>query len=171
MEILNLNTFSQLVTLGKPYAAAVIKGNNANPQITGTVRFYPAAHGTMVAAEVFGLPSHVMEKGEVKPAGPFYAFHLHTGAECGSGAEDDPFASSGAHYNPTNQPHPMHAGDMPPLLGNDGYAYLSFFTGRFSPEEIVGKVVVVHGHSDDLKTQPSGGAGLKLACGKIMKTM
>lgn len=169
MEILNLNTFSQLVTSGKPYASATLHGNVLNPQISGTVRFYPAAHGTLVAAEVFGLPSEAWEKDAMKPAGPFYAFHIHTGAECGTDEGDDPFASSGSHYNPANQPHPMHAGDLPPLLGDAGYAYLSVFTGRLKPEDVVGRTIIVHAHPDDFKTQPSGAAGLKLACGQIVK--
>lgn len=169
MEVLNLHAFSQLVTSTKPYAAAVLRGNGDNPQISGTVRFYPAAKGTLVVAEVFGLPSEERHGGETKPAGPFYAFHIHDGAECGSGSGDDPFAVSGTHYNPEHKPHPMHAGDMPPLLGDNGYAYQAFYTGRFTPEEVAGRTVIVHMHPDDFKTQPSGGAGTKLACGMIKK--
>lgn len=169
MEFLNLNAFSQLVVSTKPHAAAVLHGNDANPQVSGTVRFYLAAQGTLVVAEVFGLPSETREKDSVKPAGPFYAFHIHDGAECGSGSGDNPFAASGSHYNPTHQPHPMHAGDMPPLFGDSGYAYLAFYTGRFTPGQVTGLTVIVHTHPDDFKTQPSGDAGTKLACGVIKK--
>lgn len=169
MEMLNLRVFSQLVASTEPFAAAALRGNDMNPQISGTVRFYPAAHGTLVVAEVFGLPTEVRDSGGVKPAGPFFAFHIHEGSECGSGSGDDPFSATGSHYNPANQPHPMHAGDMPPLPGNGGYAYLSFFTGRFTPEQVVGRTVVVHTNPDDFKTQPSGGAGTKLACGEIKR--
>ena len=38
---------------------------------------------------------------------------------------------------------------MPPLFGNNGYAYLSFFTNRFSLDDIIGKVVIIHSHPDD----------------------
>lgn len=167
MEILNLEAFSQIVAITKPYATAVLRGNDANPQISGTVRFYTAAKGTLVVAEVFGLPPHVMENGAMTTAGPFYAFHIHGGAVCGEGDMTDPFKGSKAHYNPTGQPHPMHAGDLPPLLGNSGYAYLATYTGRFTPEQAVGRTVIVHDRPDDFKTQPSGGAGQKIACGEI----
>lgn len=167
MEQLNLKAFSQLVIRNQPYAAAMLRGNADNPQISGTVLFYPAAEGTLITAEVFGLPRQVGEGGETKEAGPFYAFHVHEGGHCGSADGPGPFDASGMHYNPTRQPHPMHAGDLPPLLADAGYAYLSTYTGRFTPEQIVGRTVIVHAHPDDFKTQPGGGAGQKLACGEI----
>lgn len=169
MDILNLEAFSQIVGLTKPYAAAVLRGNDANPQIGGTVRFYPAANGTLVVAEVFGLPQQVMESDTMNTAGPFYAFHIHEGNECGKGTVPDPFQGSKTHYNPTNHQHPMHAGDLPPLMSNDGYAYLATYTGRFTPEQIVGRTAVIHAHPDDFKTQPSGASGMKLACGEIKR--
>ncbi|MGN1098421.1 MAG: superoxide dismutase family protein, partial [Clostridia bacterium] len=78
-----------------------------------------------------------------------------------------PFADALGHYNPTAQLHPNHAGDMPPLILNGSNAYLSFITGRFRLEEVIGRTVIVHSHHDDFTTQPSGGAGEKIACGVI----
>ena len=65
--------------------------------------------------------------------------------------------------------HPQHAGDFPPLLGNHGKAYMKVFSDRFSVEEIIGKTVIVHSDPDDFRTQPSGNAGRKIACGIIKK--
>lgn len=61
----------------------------------------------------------------------------------------------------------MHQGDMPVILSNDGDAFLSFFTRRFTIPEIIGKTVIVHLDPDDFTTQPSGNSGERIACGKI----
>ena len=50
----------------------------------------------------------------------------------------------------------------------DGYAWLQVYTGRFQPEDIIGKTVVLHGMPDDFHTQPSGDSGMKIACGEIL---
>lgn len=170
LDSLNINAFSQLVMMGKAYACAILRGNEANPQISGTVNFYEAAQGTLVVAEVFGLPLEYSENGTVKQAGPFYALHIHDGGECGQADGQNPFEASGKHYNPANRPHPMHAGDLPPLLSDAGYAYLSCYTERFTSAQIVNRTVIVHALPDDFRTQPSGAAGMKLACGPIKKT-
>ena len=80
----------------------------------------------------------------------------------------EPFPMSGTHYNPHNCPHPYHAGDMPPLFGTNGYAFLSFITSRFKVNEIIGKTVIIHSSPDDFTTQPSGNSGTKIACGVII---
>lgn len=167
MEIHNIQSFSHYVAGARPAAEAILKGNDSFPDIRGAVRFYPADKGTLVVTEVMNLPT-VDPKGTGILYGPFYAFHIHDGDACGAGTAADPFKESGMHYNPTGRPHPYHVGDMPPLLGSGGYAYMSFYTGRFTPAEVIGKTVIVHQHAEDFKTQPSGDAGEKLACGVIM---
>ena len=122
--------------------------------ISGTVRFCQRRDGVLVTAEISGLPESETN---------FFAFHIHEGPDCG-GKE---FANTGSHYNPAGTAHPMHAGDLPPLLSNRGKAQLSVLTGRFQPEEVIGRTVVIHSHPDDFRTQPSGGAGEKIACGVI----
>lgn len=81
----------------------------------------------------------------------------------------DPFSNAMAHYNPENCPHPYHAGDMPPLFGNQGYAFLMFLTDRFMVRNVIGKTVIIHDNPDDFTTQPSGNSGAKIACGVIQK--
>ena len=78
------------------------------------------------------------------------------------------FPNARAHYNPHDCHHPYHAGDMPPLFGADGYAFLTFVTSRFTVNEIIGKTIIVHSEPDDFSTQPSGNAGEKIACGVII---
>ncbi|MCM1538645.1 MAG: superoxide dismutase family protein [bacterium] len=61
----------------------------------------------------------------------------------------------------------IHAGDMPPLFGAGGRAFLAFMTDRFRVSEVLGRAVVVHRMRDDFHSQPSGDAGEKIGCGII----
>ena len=109
-----------------------------------------------MVAELSGLPES--ETG-------FYGFHIHEGGNC----RGEGFANTGGHYDPAGQPHPNHAGDLPPLLAWGGNAYMAVLTGRFCPEEVIGRTVVVHSRPDDFHSQPAGNAGQKIACGVIRK--
>ncbi len=151
MKKTNLTAFSRLVIASAPRASAILQGTNYNPRVRGEVRFYAAAYGTLVTAEFVGLP-----------AGSFFGFHIREEGRC-----EDSRHSAGGHYDPVGAVHPMHAGDLPPVLGDGGYGYISFFTPRFRPADVVGKTVVLHGHPDDLKTQPSGDCGAMIACGVV----
>lgn len=145
----------------KKFAAAKIHGSCDYKDIHGNVTFRQGRCGTIVTAEVWGLP-----KDCEKCKDNIFAFHIHTGSEC-TGNSEDPFANVGMHYNPDGCNHPNHAGDLPPLFGNNGYAYLTTFTNRFTVDDIIGKTVIIHRMPDDFTTQPSGNAGEKIACGEI----
>lgn len=146
-----------------PDAYAKITGGPGHAGLQGAVYFYRMDAGTLVLAQVEGLP-HPPDP----CAAQVFGFHIHEGSAC-TGTAADPFADAGAHYNPHGCPHPAHAGDMPPLFGNGGYAFQMFYTGRFTPEEIVGRTVVVHADPDDFTTQPAGDSGMKIACGIIVR--
>ena len=148
------------VLFNKPHAIAEISGGKAYPEIRGEVRFYQTNLGVVVMSDVRGLPV-VNEKCNY----PVFALHIHQGESC----EGDDFAETKGHYNPENCPHPYHSGDLPPLFSNDGYAFEATLTNRFDISEIIGKTVVIHSKSDDFKTQPSGDAGDKIACGVIFQ--
>lgn len=144
-----------------PQAVATVRGSRRHPGVYGTVRFYQTRHGVLVAAQFRGLPT------PAEPCkNPVFGLHIHSGSAC-SGNETDLFANAQGHYNPENCPHPYHAGDLPPLFGNHGYAFAAFLTDRFSAKEILGKTVILHGSPDDFTTQPAGNAGEKIACGEI----
>lgn len=145
------------------HAVANIRGSADYPDLNGVVSFDRTRDGTLVTAEVFGLPAQD-DRGD-----GVFAFHIHSGESCGGvGSGADAFPMAGVHYNPENMPHPYHAGDLPPLFGNGGHAYLSFLTNRFTVGDVLGRVVMIHRNVDDFTTQPAGNAGLKIACGKIM---
>ncbi len=149
MEMINIIKILSGLLQHKPAAYAEIR----NGRITGILRLYSAPGGSIVMIEADGLP---VDK-------PFLAVHIHNGEAC----TGEKFADSGTHLNFEFLGHPLHTGDLPPLLNNDGYAWGAFYTDRFTPEQVAGYPVVIHAQGDDLKTQPSGDSGEKIACGII----
>ena len=67
----------------------------------------------------------------------------------------------------SDQMHPHHAGDLPPLMSVDGYAWSAFYDDVLELYNIVGRAVIIHRNPDDFTTQPSGNAGEMMACGVI----
>lgn len=144
-----------------PQAYAEVKGSDKYPDIQGWVYFYGANGGTIVLAEIYGLPDE-----EQQYLGRFFGFHIHEGSTC-TGNRTDPFADTLIHYSPGYVQHPQHAGDLPVLLSFYGMAWMVVYTGRFRPQQVVGRTVVIHSQPDDYRTQPHGNAGEKMACGEI----
>lgn len=139
-------------------AIAYINGNHDHPGLNGIVRFFETSYeGIIVEAEIYHLPDSVDDNPNT-----FFGFHIHENGDC-----SDSFQNTGGHYNPSDSSHPYHAGDMPPLMSNDGYAWMVFFDARVTIPEILGKSVVIHQMPDDFTTQPSGDSGEKIACGVI----
>ena len=110
-----------------------------------------------------------------------HGVHIHQNSAC-----DTPdFKSAGGHFNPETKQHgfdnPMghHAGDLPQNLNvganHEGKAtfnldYLTLGTGQ--PNDILahgGTSIMVHAAADDMKTDPSGNSGARIACGIIKK--
>ncbi len=148
----------------RPQAAASITGSTQCPDVSGFVRFYQTDEGVIIFAEISGLPYSALPC-----CNRVFGFHIHQGMSC-SGNMDDPFADTMSHYNPHGCEHPHHAGDLPPLFGNSGFALSLFLTERFSVDQIIGKTIIIHDMPDDFTTQPSGNSGTKIACGVIRRT-
>ncbi len=141
-----------------PQAIAYIRGGEAYPKLNGHVKFYSLPlYSTLIEAEIFYLPDDTAEK-----TGRFFGFHIHENGDC-----SNQFADTGNHYNPDNTPHPCHAGDLPPLMSNQGYAWTAFYDARITIPEIIGRSVIIHDMPDDFTTQLSGNSGEKIACGVI----
>lgn len=156
-----MNEKFNLMGIGAPYATAVIRGNAANSALHGTVDFMRCRRGTLVAAELWGLPN------DTAPCSPnICAMHIHAAGNCSEG-EMPPFSGAGGHYDPKGCPHPAHSGDCPPLFAERGYALSLFYTERFTPGEIIGRAVIIHSQRDDFTTQPAGDSGQRLGCGVI----
>lgn len=153
--------FARILQYQPPAALAWVRGNTPYaPGLSGMVRFYDTPYGgVLIEGEFFQLPNK-----EISGSTDFYALHIHTNGDCSGG-----FSRTGGHYNPTNTSHPWHLGDLLPVMGNEGYGWLSFYDKRFTVKEIMGRSVVLHIGLDDFTTQPAGNSGMIIGCGVIKK--
>ena len=129
--------------------------------VTGTVTFTRTDAGIKIVADLKGL-----SKGK-------HGFHIHEFGDC-SAADG---TSAGGHFNPMSMSHagPMdnmrHEGDMGNIEADDsGNAHLEYVDKMISFDgihSIIGKSIIVHKGEDDFKTQPTGNAGPRVACGVI----
>jgi Cu-Zn family superoxide dismutase len=103
-----------------------------------------------------------------------HGLHIHEKGDCSSGDG----MSTGGHFNPQGKPHARHtdasrhAGDLPSLkAGKDGRAKvdveLDVITVGSGATDVIGRGLIVHADPDDYKTQPTGNAGARIACGVI----
>ncbi|MBX6325660.1 MAG: superoxide dismutase family protein [Chthoniobacterales bacterium] len=134
----------------------------AGSKVGGTVTFTEVADGVRVQAEITGLTPGT------------HGFHVHEFGDC-SAADA---SSAGAHFNPTHQPHAgpdaaeRHVGDMGNVQADaSGRAKLEYVDHQISLSDdqrsVIGRSVVVHAKADDLKSQPAGDSGARIACGVI----
>jgi Cu-Zn family superoxide dismutase len=146
---------------GVTKAVCVIHGTQGHEGVKGLVTFVQAGEQVKVVADLEGL-----SPGE-------HGFHIHEWGDCS--APDG--ASLGSHYDPEGHPHagPMegmrHAGDFGNVTADaQGKAHLELeLTGLTlaGKNAIVGRGMVVHAATDDLKTQPTGNAGARIGVGTI----
>jgi Cu-Zn family superoxide dismutase len=145
-----------------PLKATAVLHSAAGNKVSGTVTFTEVADGVQVQAELAGLtPGN-------------HGFHVHEFGDCSA-----PDASSaGGHFNPTGKPHAgpdaleRHVGDMGNVEADaSGKAKLDYVDHQISltndQQSVIGRSVVVHAKADDLKSQPAGDSGARIACGVI----
>jgi superoxide dismutase, Cu-Zn family len=129
--------------------------------VAGLLTFVKATPGVKITGRITGL------------AAGTHGFHIHEFGDC-SAAD---FSSAGGHYNPTGHQHAgpaearRHIGDMGNVeAAADGVAAVDYTDPRLrfdGAHGILGRGVIVHANPDDFKTQPTGNAGGRLACGVI----
>jgi Cu-Zn family superoxide dismutase len=141
--------------------------SDAQGKSVGTAELSPSPKGVSIRLNLMNLPP-----GD-------HGIHVHAAAKC----EGPAFTTAGGHLNPDMKHHGLqnpdgpHAGDMPNFtvaadgtakatvvapgvtMGDDSH---SVFTGG-------GTALVIHANADDMKTDPAGNAGARIACGVISK--
>lgn len=148
-------------TAATPLIAMCTLSPSSDSQVKGWVKFTQMEGYVKIEGEVTGLtPGR-------------HGFHVHEKGDCSA-----PDASSaGGHFNPMQLKHgapssrDRHAGDLGNIQANrKGTAKFKFKDKiiRLSGENsILDKALIVHADRDDLKTQPTGNAGKRVACGVI----
>lgn len=105
-----------------------------------------------------------------------HAVHIHQNPVC-----DAPdFKTAGGHFNPDGKQHgtmnPMghHNGDLPQniSIGENRTGEITYKVDYLTLEpgaatSVLGRSIMVHEKADDMKTDPTGNAGNRIACGVI----
>jgi Cu-Zn family superoxide dismutase len=143
-----------------------VKVKDAQGKDVGTVKIKPIPAGVELRLDLHGLAP-----GE-------HAIHFHQNAKC----EAPDFKSAGPHFNPDGKKHGLenpqgaHAGDMLNFTADkQGHAgativnkSVNLGTDTHSLYSNGGTALVVHAKADDMKTDPAGNAGDRIACGLVV---
>lgn len=142
------------------YVATMIDGTG---KPLGPVGVWQTPQGVVVTVRVEFLPRGL------------HGIHIHTVGKC-----DGPgFTTAGGHWNPAGKQHGSmnpagpHHGDLPNLsIADNGFGFVDFTIAGATLDSLIdsdGAAVVIHADPDDMKTDPSGNSGARIACGVLQK--
>ena len=100
-----------------------------------------------------------------------HGIHIHRDPVC----EGPDFKSAGGHMNPESKQHGLknpegpHAGDLPNITADAKGNVKTTITGQHVAmgQLEAGRALVLHAKADDMKTDPSGNSGDRIARGVI----
>jgi superoxide dismutase, Cu-Zn family len=172
MRIHNTIAITAALVISSAFSAAAQKPvkaelHDGQGNSVGTAEFSPAPQGVSIRLNLSGLPPGV------------HGIHVHAVSKC----EGPAFTTAGGHLNPDMKHHGLenpegpHAGDMPNItVGAQGTLMTTIVapgvTMGDDPHSIFsngGTAIVIHAMADDMKSDPAGNAGARIACGVIAK--
>lgn len=166
-----------IATLAIAGCAGMGKSKPKLPTPDATAQLFDARGADRGRADIYkdatGLRIELVARGFAPGT---YGMHVHAVGQCTA----PEFTSAGPHWNPTGAQHgrdnPMgaHHGDLPNLVVEPeaiGRATLQLVGSRLTGEggllDADGAAFVIHAKPDDMKTDPSGNSGTRVACGVI----
>jgi Cu-Zn family superoxide dismutase len=140
-----------------PSKAAATQPSNTN--VTGTVTFRQSNQDIEVVADITGL-----SPGK-------HGIHIHAKDDL----SDPKLVSAGPHWDMGGKHHhggpdtaEHHAGDLGNLTADDsGKAHMAGVIHNMKLDDLKGHSVIIHAGEDDLKTDPAGNSGGRVAGGAI----
>jgi len=162
-------TLAALLAASLPFAASAAEPEaratlrDREGRTVGTVTLRNAPTGVLLRARMDSLPPGI------------HAIHVHERGVC----EGD-FESAGSHFAPSQHAHGLlsekgpHAGDLPNLfvpeagkLEVEMHAPALSLASGSALFDADGSAIVIHEAADDHRSDPAGGAGARIACGRI----